>query len=147
MLQRSLQMIVQRHEILRTTFTAVDGQPQQVIAPALRLPLLRVDLERLPFGTQEEQVRRLIRAVVETPFDLEGLIGLFMNVLALRTKLAGNSPFEDLLAQVRGADAERQARPQEASRARSTVHRSQLRRTTRRDRGTAGDSVGGSARS
>src|SRR5215213_2715890 len=33
-LARSLQAIVARHESLRTTFRAVDGQPQQIIAPA-----------------------------------------------------------------------------------------------------------------
>src|SRR6185503_12604866 len=34
-LKRSLQEIVRRHEALRTTFEAIDGQPVQVIAPDL----------------------------------------------------------------------------------------------------------------
>ncbi|HZB94414.1 MAG TPA: condensation domain-containing protein, partial [Herpetosiphonaceae bacterium] len=38
-LQQSLNAIVRRHEILRTTFEMVDDKPVQVIAPALTLPL------------------------------------------------------------------------------------------------------------
>ena len=39
-LERSLNEIVRRHETLRTTFAAVDGQPVQLIAPApLMIPL------------------------------------------------------------------------------------------------------------
>src|SRR6476659_5872325 len=34
-LERSLSEVVQRHEVLRTTFPAVDGKPSQSIAPAL----------------------------------------------------------------------------------------------------------------
>ena len=35
-LQRVLNEIVRRHEVLRTTFAAADGRPRQVIAPTLR---------------------------------------------------------------------------------------------------------------
>src|SRR5712692_9594875 len=38
-LERSLNEIVRRHETLRTTFKAVDGQPMQIVAPALYVPL------------------------------------------------------------------------------------------------------------
>jgi amino acid adenylation domain-containing protein len=38
-LKRSLNEIVRRHESLRTTFTAIEGQPFQLIAPSLSLPL------------------------------------------------------------------------------------------------------------
>ena len=38
-LERSLNEVVRRHEILRTTFIAIDGTPVQVIAPALTLPV------------------------------------------------------------------------------------------------------------
>src|SRR5271165_4491477 len=43
-LGRSLNEIVRRHEILRTTFDVVDGQPVQIVAPSLRVPLNVVDL-------------------------------------------------------------------------------------------------------
>ena len=37
-LERSLNEIVRRHEALRTTFPAVEGQPVQVISPSLISP-------------------------------------------------------------------------------------------------------------
>src|SRR5687767_2046244 len=36
-LERGFQQVVQRHESLRTTFRAVDGQPFQIIAPSLQV--------------------------------------------------------------------------------------------------------------
>ena len=43
-LERSLNEIVRRHEILRTTFDFVNGRPVQMVAGSLRVPLVRVDL-------------------------------------------------------------------------------------------------------
>ena len=45
-LERSINEIVRRHEILRTTFAAVDGRCMQVIAPQLTVPLAFDDLRR-----------------------------------------------------------------------------------------------------
>src|SRR6184192_187660 len=42
-LEQSLAALVQRHEVLRTTFAAIEGRPMQVIAPTLRVPLPVVD--------------------------------------------------------------------------------------------------------
>src|ERR1700687_5285020 len=44
-LERSLNAIVQRHEVLRTTFRVKDEQPMQVISPTLNVPLLVVNLQ------------------------------------------------------------------------------------------------------
>src|SRR5690348_5404537 len=44
-LAHSLSEIVRRHEALRTTFAAADGQPVQVIAPAVPLALPVMDLQ------------------------------------------------------------------------------------------------------
>src|SRR3954453_16002831 len=38
-LERAINEIVRRHEALRTTFAAVDGEPVQVIAPSLSVTL------------------------------------------------------------------------------------------------------------
>jgi Condensation domain len=46
-LERSLSEIVRRHETLRTTFKAVDGQPMQFIAPVLDAILPVTDLRGL----------------------------------------------------------------------------------------------------
>ena len=47
-LTASLNEIARRHEIMRTTFEAVDGRPAQVIAPELRVSIPVVDLRALP---------------------------------------------------------------------------------------------------
>src|SRR5258708_2627966 len=41
-LERALQEIVQRHEVLRTTFGRVNEQPVQIVAPDLPISLLPV---------------------------------------------------------------------------------------------------------
>jgi len=69
-LEQSHNEIFQRHEILRTTFATVDGQPVQVIAPALAKKLLVVDLQELPETEREAHARRLATEETRRPFDL-----------------------------------------------------------------------------
>ncbi len=76
-LQRSLDEIVERHESLRTTFAAVDGQPVQVIAPAgasvsaySNMPIRLVDLRDVPEDRREAQALRLAAEEARRPFDL-----------------------------------------------------------------------------
>ena len=81
-LEKSLNEIIRRHEILRTTFVAVDGKPYQVIAPAMTLPLPVVDLSALPDGERETRVRELATEHARMPFDLS--IGPLLRVSLLR---------------------------------------------------------------
>src|SRR5689334_8946660 len=46
-MEQAYRQIVQRHESLRTTFQAVDGQPHQVISPTLEVSLPVIDLSAL----------------------------------------------------------------------------------------------------
>jgi len=69
-LEESLNRVIRRHETLRTTFAAVDGQPAQVIAPALALKVPVVDLRELPEAEREAQARRLAMEQARQPFDL-----------------------------------------------------------------------------
>ncbi len=69
-LEASLNEIVRRHESLRTTFTAVNGQPRQVIAPALSLSLPVMDLSGQSEAESEAQVRKLVGEEAVRPFDL-----------------------------------------------------------------------------
>jgi amino acid adenylation domain-containing protein len=64
----AMREIVRRHEALRTTFRTVDGQPLQVISPAVPVELPVVDLER---AATEAEVRRLALAEARRTFDLE----------------------------------------------------------------------------
>ena len=71
-LSRSLTEIVRRHEVLRTTFSMIDGQPVQVIAAPSSSSLLRVvELSELNEGEREREVRRLVIEEAQTPFDLK----------------------------------------------------------------------------
>src|SRR5207302_1848865 len=47
--------IVRRHEVLRTAFSEVDGQPFQLILPAVDVPLTAVDLRHLPPAVREQE--------------------------------------------------------------------------------------------
>jgi amino acid adenylation domain-containing protein len=69
-LEQSLSEIVVRHESLRTTFGKVDGRPTQVIAPGLTVKLPVIDLRTLPASERETEVRRLVTAEAQRPFDL-----------------------------------------------------------------------------
>jgi amino acid adenylation domain-containing protein len=71
-LEQSLNQIVRRHEILRTTFRVVDEQPMQVIAPDLSLPLRVIDLSALAPLERDEEVARLSTEEARRPFDLSG---------------------------------------------------------------------------
>jgi amino acid adenylation domain-containing protein len=70
LLEQSLNEMVRRHEILRTTFSMVDGQPVQVITSSLRLSLPVEDYENLPDVERESEVRRLMTQKARQPFDL-----------------------------------------------------------------------------
>jgi hypothetical protein len=66
----SLLELVRRHEVLRTTFFLMDGEPVQVVTPAPRATLPTVDLRRLsPARRQPELTARLAEAAL-APYDL-----------------------------------------------------------------------------
>jgi hypothetical protein len=69
-LQRCMNEIVRRHEILRTTFTIVDGRYVQVIAPELIVGLAFDDLRALPRVKKETVALKLIQEEVLHRFDL-----------------------------------------------------------------------------
>ncbi|MDF5723734.1 MAG: amino acid adenylation domain-containing protein [Rhizonema sp. PD37] len=69
-LEQAIAQIVQRHEVLRTTFAIVDGSPVQVINPNLTVTLPVIDLEHLPVEEQFSEVRQLVTKEAQRPFDL-----------------------------------------------------------------------------
>ena len=83
-LERSLQEIVRRHEALRTTFESIDGQPVQVIAPELKLPITLIDLRSLPESERMAEARRLASEDGMRPFDLSTGPLLRVTLLQLR---------------------------------------------------------------
>jgi amino acid adenylation domain-containing protein len=71
-LERALNQIVARHEALRTTFRAVDGEPVQHVAPVEEsgVRLVEHDLLASPAADAEDELRRLVRDEASSPFDL-----------------------------------------------------------------------------
>jgi amino acid adenylation domain-containing protein len=70
LLQSAFTEIIARHEALRTTFRAVDGEPMQIVTEARDFHLPRIDLRALPGATRETEVVRIIREESERSFDL-----------------------------------------------------------------------------
>jgi amino acid adenylation domain-containing protein len=69
-LEQSFNEILRRHEVLRTTFTVVEGQPVQVIAPTLPLTLPVVDLQKLPEAERKGEVLRRATEEGQQSFNL-----------------------------------------------------------------------------
>lgn len=68
-LQRCLDLVVARHEILRVTVRTVDGSPVQVVSPPGPVELLRTDLRAN--ADPEAALDAVIDAQLLQPFDLE----------------------------------------------------------------------------
>ena len=81
-LPRCVGEIVRRHESLRTTFAARDGQPYEVVAPTLTVPLPLVDLTECPAADREPRALELVRTEAQHPFDLAR--GPLLRALLLR---------------------------------------------------------------
>lgn len=70
LLCQSIQAIVQRHEILRTTFEVVDGQLVQVIRAELPVAPSLADLRTLPANRRDEIALEQIWQEIQQPFHL-----------------------------------------------------------------------------
>jgi amino acid adenylation domain-containing protein/thioester reductase-like protein len=85
-LESALNAVVSRHEVLRTTFAEVDGQPVQVVAPPRRLSITEVAIH----GEDEsERMTGMLEQVIDTarrPFDLSSGPLLRMVVLRLNVE-------------------------------------------------------------
>lgn len=72
-LDRSLNEIIRRHEALRTSFDAVEGNLVQVIAPRMNLPLAIADLSELTEQERGRGINILADENASRPFDLTRL--------------------------------------------------------------------------
>jgi amino acid adenylation domain-containing protein len=69
-LEQALKEIIRRHDILRTTFKSIDGEPMQVIAPSLTLIVPRIDLTDLDESERAPEAERLTAVEARQPFNL-----------------------------------------------------------------------------
>lgn len=70
-LESSLNEIVRRHEVLRTTFRAVNGEPFQMVAPSSWIALRLVDLSSKPASRRDAAALAVASEEAQRPFDLE----------------------------------------------------------------------------
>ncbi|MGH9430458.1 MAG: condensation domain-containing protein, partial [Terriglobia bacterium] len=69
-LEKSVQLLIDRHETLRTTFDNVNGELVQLIAPSRKTTLQLTSLEDVPDAKREASLWEVIRAEASAPFDL-----------------------------------------------------------------------------
>ncbi|MBZ5509519.1 MAG: amino acid adenylation domain-containing protein, partial [Acidobacteriia bacterium] len=69
-LEKSLQEIMQRHEVLRTAFIEIEGEPRQVVEDSLQLQLKHISLISVAAEQREAEVLRLAEEEAQQPFDL-----------------------------------------------------------------------------
>ncbi|GAB3529765.1 amino acid adenylation domain-containing protein [Phytohabitans suffuscus] len=69
-LVRTLAALERRHEMLRTTFTDIDGEAVQVVHPPRGIPLATVDLREVPGDEREDRIQHMILEAGRTPFNL-----------------------------------------------------------------------------
>ncbi|MEH2266221.1 amino acid adenylation domain-containing protein [Nostoc sp.] len=72
-LEQCLDRIVQRHEIFRTTYPAVNGKLFQVINPHQPISFKVIDLQAFPESEQEAEAQKLCDAEVQQPLDMNQL--------------------------------------------------------------------------
>jgi aspartate racemase len=69
-LRRAAEAIVQRHEVLRTTFANERGEPVPVIHPSMPVDLVRIDLRGLDPVRQQDRLRFQMSEQTRRPIDI-----------------------------------------------------------------------------
>lgn len=72
-IERALNALIERHEILRTRFVSVDGEPFQQILPSLTIKLPVIDLTRRPAQQARDEAEAIGANEARKPFDLEAV--------------------------------------------------------------------------
>lgn len=70
LLERALQKIIKRHEILRTVFLAKDAIPYQHVLPEVNLHLERMDFSFVPYEQKTQTIQNYLVDEVKKSFDL-----------------------------------------------------------------------------
>ena len=70
-LERALSEIVRRHEVLRTSFSTIDGELAQIIDPNLEFQIEVIDLTAEPEESREAKLMEQAQVQATNPFDLE----------------------------------------------------------------------------
>jgi len=90
-IERAFQHVIERHEILRTRFVEVDGNPVQQVMERAEFKLDLVDIRTVPDDAQMARVDEIVKEGASRPFDLSrpGLIrAVLIRLAAERAILA-----------------------------------------------------------
>jgi amino acid adenylation domain-containing protein len=83
-LQQTLDAIVDRHEVLRTTFAEVNETPIQVVAESKSVQIDRLDLsQELDNGDRQAKIERLLERAAAYKFDLAAEVMLRATLIQL----------------------------------------------------------------
>jgi amino acid adenylation domain-containing protein/non-ribosomal peptide synthase protein (TIGR01720 family) len=82
-LQKCINEIIRRHEILRTSIIEINNQPNLLISPECNLPFQLHDLSQLPKPKQEEKLRQILLEDEKKPFNLSTGPVLRVSLLSL----------------------------------------------------------------
>ncbi|MBK1986127.1 amino acid adenylation domain-containing protein [Sphaerospermopsis aphanizomenoides BCCUSP55] len=85
-LERSIREIITRHEILRTNFMSIDGQPTQVINKNFDFKLPVIDLQYLPDEQQKIEAAKIANQDAQTPVNLAQDLLFRVKLLQLNTQ-------------------------------------------------------------
>jgi hypothetical protein len=80
-LQKAFDVIVSRHEILRSTIHLKDGNPFMVAQEAHSLPIKTIDLSAVPLDRRADDVDSLLIAEQRAPYELEREPGIRVTLL------------------------------------------------------------------
>ncbi len=75
-LEDALNVVVARHEVLRTLVRVIDERPVQVVQERWRVAIARIDLTGLAPEQRESEVKRLLVDEPRRPFDLAAAPGI-----------------------------------------------------------------------
>jgi amino acid adenylation domain-containing protein len=80
---RALNVIVQRHEILRTTIRTVDTEPTAIVHESWPLQLKQIDISTLSAAERQAEVEHLLTEEPRRPYSLEAEPGIRATLLRL----------------------------------------------------------------
>jgi len=70
-IEEAFRQVIERHEILRTRFVDVNGQPMQQVVDRVDFRMSVIDLRNVPESQRGERVQSISRETAAMPFDLQ----------------------------------------------------------------------------
>ena len=82
-MERALNLIIERHEILRTTIELTDNEPIAIVHESWPILIKKIDLSMLPAPEGQAEVERLLIEEPRQPYHLENDPGIRATLLCL----------------------------------------------------------------